>query len=118
MRRRLNKTEVSYTPERFATAVGGTQGHSENHHSSVEMMRDTPVVMRTTLELDDDLVVAAKRVARERGITVGELISELAWQSLRSTISEKVRNGVPLFPPKRDRSKANMQTVNSLRDGE
>ena len=38
--------------------------------------------MRTTLELDDDLVSTAKQLARERRVTLGQVISELARQSL------------------------------------
>lgn len=34
--------------------------------------------MRTTLSIDDDVVVAAKELARERGLSLGAVISELA----------------------------------------
>ena len=40
--------------------------------------------MRTTLELDDDLLTAAKRLARQKGVTLGYVISELARQSLQT----------------------------------
>jgi len=38
--------------------------------------------MRTTLELDDDLLTTAKELAQKKGVSLGRVISELAWQSL------------------------------------
>ena len=75
--------------------------------------------MRTTLELDDDLLTTAKQLARQRGLTIGQLISELARQSLatRGPLNLKVRNGVRLFVPKAAAPKPNLRIVNRLRDG-
>jgi len=72
--------------------------------------------MRTTLELDDELVIAAKRLARQRGVTVGQVISDLARRSLAVEIPEKVRNGVVVFLPKDDSVKSDLRLVNQLRD--
>jgi hypothetical protein len=72
--------------------------------------------MRTTLELDDDLIAAAKDIARQEGTTLGQIISRLARQSLESTASLKVRNGVPLFQPVAGVSHSDMRIVNALRD--
>ncbi len=72
--------------------------------------------MRTTLELDDDLLAAAKQVARENGETLGQVISELARQSLEARAPVTVRNGAILFTPKAGASKTNLRTVNKLRD--
>jgi hypothetical protein len=72
--------------------------------------------MRMTLELDDDLVFAAKHLARERCVTFGQVISELARQSLAATAPLKVRNGATLFVPKARASKPDLRTVNQLRD--
>ena len=80
------------------------------------MMRYTES-MRTTLELDDDLVATAKQLAHQQGVTLGQLISALARQSLASTTSLKVRNGALLFVPKPAASKPDLRTVNHLRDG-
>ena len=68
--------------------------------------------MRTTLELDDELVVAAKRLARQRGVTVGQIISDLARRSLTAEIPHKVRNGVMVFLPKDDSVKSDLRIVN------
>lgn len=72
--------------------------------------------MRTTLELDDDLLTAAKRLARQKGVSLGQVISELARQSLQTGAPLKVRNGALLFVPKSGASKPNLRTVNALRD--
>ena len=72
--------------------------------------------MRTTLELDDDLLATARQLAREQGLTIGQLISELARQSLAARAPQKVRNGVLLFVPKAGASKPDLRTVNKLRE--
>jgi len=60
--------------------------------------------MRTTLELDDDLVNTAKDLARQQGSTLGRVISDLALQSLAAQAPPKYRNGfafwyrVPALP--------------------
>jgi hypothetical protein len=72
--------------------------------------------MRTTLELDDDLVTTARQLARQQGLTIGQLISELARQSLAARAPLKVRNGVILFVPKAGASKPDLRTVNKMRD--
>ena len=38
--------------------------------------------MRTTLDIDDSVLAAAKELARRQGRTAGEVISELARQAL------------------------------------
>ena len=73
-------------------------------------------VMRTTLEIDDDIINGARILAKQRGVSMGQLISELARQSLVSPMPEKVRNGVLLFTPKTDVPAPDLQLVNDLRD--
>ena len=53
--------------------------------------------MRTTLELDDDLYTTAKQLARQKGLTLGHIISDLALKSLAPATSPIVRNGVHVF---------------------
>ena len=74
--------------------------------------------MRTTLELDDDLLAAAKQLAQQQGETVGQVISQLARKALTSETPPKVRNGVPLFVPDVSNSRPNLRVVNQLRDEE
>ena len=41
--------------------------------------------MRTTLDIEDDLLVAAKELARREGTTAGQVISALVRQALTQT---------------------------------
>ena len=41
--------------------------------------------MRTTLNIDDDVLMAAKEIARRQNVTAGELISRLLRQGLTGT---------------------------------
>jgi hypothetical protein len=76
------------------------------------------VYMRTTLDIDDDVLQAAKELAISRGSTAGKVLSELARQALqpaRATV--RLRNGVPVLPRRRSGSpRPTMKQVNELRD--
>jgi hypothetical protein len=57
--------------------------------------------MRTTLDIDDDVLAAAKELARARRTTAGQVISDLARASLTTRArrgSLRVRNGFPVLP--------------------
>jgi hypothetical protein len=54
--------------------------------------------MRTTLDLDEDVLFAARELASAGGKTMGEVLSELARKALAPKHAMKVRNGVPLLP--------------------
>jgi hypothetical protein len=59
--------------------------------------------MRTTLNIDDDVLQAAKDMARRQGVTVGQIIPALARRSLIGAIGDQptlIRNGVPVLPPR------------------
>ena len=72
--------------------------------------------MRTTLELDDDLVQVARQLAQQRGMTMGQVISELVRKALEPKATPRMRNGVPLFVPKAGARKPHLALVNQLRD--
>ncbi|MBL0159718.1 MAG: CopG family transcriptional regulator [Bryobacterales bacterium] len=56
--------------------------------------------MRTTLDIDDDILLAAKEMARMQGTTAGRVLSNLARKSLRQPVKKrKYRNGVPQLTP-------------------
>jgi hypothetical protein len=79
------------------------------------MNEDRPV--RTTLDIDDDVLEAAKDLAANRGTTAGRVLSELARQALEPRRSPRVRNGVPLLPRRPAGSaKPTLDLVNRLRD--
>jgi hypothetical protein len=59
--------------------------------------------MRTTLDIEGDILQAAKELAHSQGATAGQVISDLARRGLSSPASArkrtiKMRNGVPLLP--------------------
>ena len=73
--------------------------------------------MRTTLDIDDDVLQAAKELADLRQSTAGKILSELARKGLEPSRSVRVRNGVPLMPRQRPGTpKMTMARVNELRD--
>lgn len=74
--------------------------------------------MRTTLDLDEDILQVARQLARQRGATIGQIVSEMVRKSLEPKSALKVRNGVPLFAPKRGARKPGLALVNRLRDEE
>jgi hypothetical protein len=79
-------------------------------------MRDDPTV-RTTLDLDPDVLQAAKELAAARGSTAGKVLSELARKALTSPRPARVRNGVPLLAPRPGNTpRPTMKLVNELRD--
>lgn len=73
--------------------------------------------MRTTVDLDADVLEAAKELAAVRGTTAGRVISDLVRQALDAKPRVAQRNGVPLLPPRPKGSRrATMALVNQLRD--
>lgn len=74
--------------------------------------------MRTTLDLDDDILEVAKQLAQQRGQTAGQIISELARRALEPAKAPRMRNGVPLFEPKAGAKKPHLALINRLRDSE
>jgi hypothetical protein len=75
--------------------------------------------MRTTLDLDDDVLQAAKELADTRGVTAGQVVSDLVRKALTpSGLAPKIRNGVPLLPHRPGQRIMTMKLVNELRDEE
>lgn len=72
--------------------------------------------MRTTVDLEEDVLLAAKEIARRRGVTMGKVLSDLARQALTRHAASAVRNGVPLFPVQPDAGVVTLELVNQLRD--
>ena len=60
--------------------------------------------MRTTLDIDDDILQAAKERARAEGKTTGQVVSELVRQALTGPRGEslagelKLVDGIPVIP--------------------
>lgn len=55
--------------------------------------------MRTTLDLDEDVLLAVKEMASAQRTSIGKVLSRLARKGLdQPKSSAKVRNGVPVWP--------------------
>ena len=79
-------------------------------------MRDDTIV-RTTLDLDEDIPQAAKELAAASGSTAGKVVSNLVRKALTPQPTARVRNGVPLLPRRpRGARRPTMRQVNELRD--
>jgi hypothetical protein len=74
--------------------------------------------VRTTLDLDEDILLAAKDIARRRHASVGRVLSDLARQGLVRGQERGQRNGIPLFPVPTGAGVATLELVNRLRDDE
>lgn len=76
--------------------------------------------MRTTLDIDDDVLSAAKELARRQRKTVGKLASELMREALRkramhTSTASRGRHGFRPIPA--GRSPVTNELVNDMRDG-
>ena len=72
--------------------------------------------MRTTLDLDLDVLQAAKEIAAMRGVPAGRVVSELVRKALTGPTAASVRNGVPLITRRAGSAPLTMAAVNALRD--
>ena len=72
--------------------------------------------MRTTLDIEDDVLQAAKELAEREGSTAGRVISALARRGLmaperKSKPPQSARGGVPLLP-----SRGEVVTLDHVRE--
>ncbi len=78
--------------------------------------------MRTTLNIDDDLLLAVKDRARREGVSVGELVSSLLREAIqRGSRSSEVREAEPFYgfePLARRDTVVTNDLINQLRDEE
>ena len=74
--------------------------------------------MRTTLDLDDDVLQAVKELGVLQKKTAGQMLSELARRALAPSPQprDRERNGVPLLPSRPGAPIMTMADVNRLRD--
>lgn len=81
-------------------------------------MRDA-AGMRTTLDIDDDVLQAAKELADVHRKSAGQMVSELLRKALQPAPStQRVRNGVPLLTRRPGAPVLTMEMVNAMRDDE
>jgi putative antitoxin of VapBC-like toxin-antitoxin system len=74
--------------------------------------------MRTTLDIDDDVLQAVKELGGMHKKTAGQILSDLARKALAPAPPPRgrVRNGVPLLPSRPGAPIMTMADVNRLRD--
>jgi uncharacterized protein (DUF2342 family) len=72
--------------------------------------------MRTTLDIEEDVLLAVKEIARRQGVSIGKVLSELARQALSRQDAGTACNGVPLFPIQPQAGVVTLELVNQLRD--
>ena len=72
--------------------------------------------MRTTLDIDEDVLLAAKEMAGQKGIPTGKVVSELLRRALVPKDTPAFHNGIPIFPHRPDGGIVTMELVNRLRD--
>lgn len=72
--------------------------------------------MRTTLDLEAEVLQAAKEIAAARGVSAGQVVSELLRKALTPARSSRTRNGVPLLGRKAGAPPLTMAIVNRQRE--
>lgn len=71
--------------------------------------------VRTTINLDDDILATAKAMAAQQRKPVGEVVSSLVRRALKPSgrqITE--RNGIPLFPIRKDAKAVTPEIIREL----
>ena len=77
--------------------------------------------MRTTLDIDDDVLAAAKELSRRQSVSAGKVLSQLARQALAGAgaagRAQRAAPGVAGFRPLASRGKpVTNEIIDSLRD--
>jgi hypothetical protein len=71
--------------------------------------------MRTTVNLEPEALAKARMLSRQRGVSLGEAISQLILMSAASSSPGTKRNGVLVFP-RRAGARVDIDLVNELRE--
>jgi hypothetical protein len=75
--------------------------------------------MRTTLDIDDDVLLTVKAIAQQKKTSAGNVVSSLLRESLQpKNFKMEYRNGVPLLPRRPNGSVVTSDMVNRLLDEE
>jgi len=73
--------------------------------------------MRTTLDIDEDVLETAKQLAAKRGTTAGKVLSDLARRALTPLArGARKRNGVLVLPQRKGGELVTPEAVTRLRD--
>ena len=73
--------------------------------------------MKTTLDIDDEILLTVNEIAHQRKTTAGNVVSSLLRESLQpKSFKLEYRNGVPLLPRRPNAPIVTAGLVNRLRD--
>jgi hypothetical protein len=75
-------------------------------------------LVRTTLEIDDDVLQAARSIATAESKSIGSALSELARNGLAPRRQSKTRSGFPVFEVSRDAPPITLEHVKDALDEE
>ena len=73
--------------------------------------------MRVTLDIDDTVLAAARALARDAGVSVGTVVSQLARRGL-APVPRTGAGGFPVFEAPPDAPPLTLEVVNVARDEE
>jgi hypothetical protein len=73
--------------------------------------------MRTTLDIDDQLLLTVKEIAHQRKTTAGHVVSGLLREALQpKSFQVEYRDGIPVLPRRPNGPIVTSELVNRLRD--
>ncbi|SAL81721.1 Antitoxin VapB39 [Caballeronia terrestris] len=73
--------------------------------------------MRTTLDIDDDVMAVVRARAEREHVSIGRVLSTLARAALQPVATTPtMRNGLPVLPNTRAARPVTLDLVNQLRD--
>ncbi len=73
-------------------------------------------VMRTTIDIEEHVLAAAKDLATQRNQSAGKVVSDLLRIALKTCPGVPKRNGIRLLPRPTGSNPTTMAEVNRLRD--
>jgi hypothetical protein len=70
--------------------------------------------MRTTINLDDDVISIVKRYAESRAVGLGKALSELVRRGIAAHLPTRTVNGLLVFDPPGDSPRVTTRMVREL----
>jgi hypothetical protein len=70
--------------------------------------------MRTTLNLDDDILSVVKQYAETRSVGLGKAVSELVRRGIAAPVPTRTIDGLLIFDPPADTPKVSTKRVREL----
>jgi hypothetical protein len=73
------------------------------------------LIMRTTLDIEDHLLLTVKQIAHQRKTSAGSVVSSLLRESLQTkSFTIEYRDGVPVLPRRPNAPTVTSELVNRL----